>query len=648
MSFKNINKKDVVSVNPGAFTYRPDIDGLRALAVVFVIIYHYFPNHLPGGFIGVDIFFVISGYLITSIIWGQMEYGQWTYRNFYTRRINRIFPALILVLVVNLMLGWYALVKDEFEILGKHVAASSVFMSNFALWSEAGYFDNAADSKPLLHLWSLAIEEQFYIVWPVLIAILIKKPERYIKVLAVILITSTFAYNIFAAFTDPTAAYYSPITRGWQLAAGGIVAYLALQPNKFNQIKSELQGVFGLFLLVIALALIDKKRDYPGWWALLPTLGTMFILMAGSKAFFNRTVFSAKPIIWIGLISYPLYLWHWPVLVWAKLVLLTNNLSFAIRIGLIAVTFLLAWATYKFIEKRIRLINQSKTAICLVAATIISGSVGVLAWSAAVDNRLANEDLAQIVASTKDWDYPPLNFKSFVKFSNYSFYVRHGKGPGGTLFVGDSNIEQYAPRIEAVLEREPESSTVYFATKGGCPFSVPLLAEQSYDCREKMAAIEQLIQSPQIDTIVFGQAWKNLLALQTDPEIAASFESHLASIPRDKRVFLILNMPTGLEFSPATLLTGSRLGKLEYKANANQTIKENVAREPFVELNRKLIEIAKKHNVIVIDPFNHFCSNDICPIVNSAGAPLYKDSAHITATYARKVASFLDVTVKPR
>lgn len=190
--------------------YRPDIDGLRTVAVGLVLGYHFFPNHIKAGFIGVDVFFVISGYLISTIILGQMNRGTWGYLHFYTRRINRIFPALVVVLGFNAALGWYSLVPNEFEQLGKHIAASAAFVANFAFWGEAGYFDSAADTKPLLHLWSLAIEEQFYIVWPLILAFASRR--RFIWIVGLLALGS-LVYSPYATFQDPTAAYYSPLSR---------------------------------------------------------------------------------------------------------------------------------------------------------------------------------------------------------------------------------------------------------------------------------------------------------------------------------------------------------------------------------------------------------------------------------------------------
>src|SRR3954462_920038 len=206
-----------------AHAYRPDVDGLRAVAVLAVLAYHAFPSVLPGGFAGVDVFFVISGYLITGIIIEDLARERFTYANFYWRRIRRIFPALILVLVTCLALGWLVLLPDEYAQLGKHVAAGAGFVSNIALWREAGYFDSAAELKPLLHLWSLGVEEQYYLVWPLFLFLFKKQSNRMLWMILGIGALS-FILNILMVSRYPTAAFYLPVTRFWELLAGSLLA----------------------------------------------------------------------------------------------------------------------------------------------------------------------------------------------------------------------------------------------------------------------------------------------------------------------------------------------------------------------------------------------------------------------------------------
>ena len=204
---------------PNIIDYRADIDGLRAISVISVIGFHAFPNNVKAGFIGVDIFFVISGYLISKIIIEQIELGSFSFFDFYKRRIRRIFPALILVLFACFIFGWFTLFPIELQQLGKHIAGSAGFISNFILWNEAGYFDNQANTKPLLHIWSLGIEEQFYIFWPLIIWTIYKIRINFLLIIFV-LITLSFVLNIVSAESDKVATFYSPITRFWELLVG--------------------------------------------------------------------------------------------------------------------------------------------------------------------------------------------------------------------------------------------------------------------------------------------------------------------------------------------------------------------------------------------------------------------------------------------
>ena len=237
--------------------YRPDIDGMRAIAVASVVIFHAFPELLPGGFIGVDIFFVISGFLISTIIFDSLDKGSFSFSEFYSRRIKRIFPALLLVLITSYLFGWFILSMDEYKQLGKHIAAGASFLSNFALRAEAGYFDNSAETKPLLHLWSLGIEEQFYIAWPMILWLGWKARFNPIAI-TILLAASSFLLNIMEIERDPVATFYHPQTRAWELLFGSTLAWLMLYKknyfpginlNALGSVAPNLISLSGLMLL---------------------------------------------------------------------------------------------------------------------------------------------------------------------------------------------------------------------------------------------------------------------------------------------------------------------------------------------------------------------------------------------------------------
>lgn len=283
--------------------YRTDIDGLRAVAVLGVLLYHFFPRLLPGGFVGVDIFFVISGFLISKIIFESLSAGRFRFHDFYVRRINRIFPALLVMLLFTLFVGRLFLLPGEFSLLGKHVTSSAGFVQNFVLLSESGYFDVASEYKPLLHIWSLGIEEQFYFVFPILLVLSWKLSKRFVPWLIILLAVSSFVLNykgIHSLRRDPTATFFLPHTRFWELFAGSLLAYFvntktALKPllpfSNFFRI-SAFPLRFNDFISAVGFSIIFSSffalnsQPFPGVRALLPVAGTVLLILAGPNALF--------------------------------------------------------------------------------------------------------------------------------------------------------------------------------------------------------------------------------------------------------------------------------------------------------------------------------------------------------------------------
>lgn len=384
--------------------YRPDIDGLRAIAVLAVVVFHAFPSILRGGFIGVDIFFVISGYLISTIIFENLDTGNFSFIDFYTRRIKRIFPALIVVLIFCFIVGWIFLIAEEFAQLGKHMAAGASFISNFVFWNEAGYFDKAADAKPLLHLWSLGIEEQFYMFWPLFLWLAWKYKFNLLTI-TILIAAASFALNVSGVKSDPVGTFYSPQTRFWELLCGSVLAYIALYKNsvltstrntgdanpifvKFVQkwlyeskLAPDLISTLGLSGLVYGFWVIDKDVSFPGYWALVPVLSSVIIIAAGPRAFINRTILSSRVMIWLGLISFPLYLWHWPLLSFARIIEGAPPSS-NMRLVAVLLAIALAWLTYRLVEIPIRFGKNSKTqVITLIFLMIVIGYLGYNTYS---------------------------------------------------------------------------------------------------------------------------------------------------------------------------------------------------------------------------------------------------------------------------
>jgi peptidoglycan/LPS O-acetylase OafA/YrhL len=304
--------------------YRSDIDGIRALAVLGVIIYHAFPAVLPGGFTGVDIFFVISGYLISGILYVGNFDGSFRYQEFYSRRIRRLFPALLIVLPLCMAYGWRVMLPREFRILGEHVAAGGLFAQNIVFWRESGYFNESSELNPLLHLWSLAVEEQFYFFFPLIILLLLKRKSLLLPAI-IVLIAISFIANLIISISHPSADFYLTPFRVWEFLAGCLLAWCHfIRGDKEGCLyHQEIISWAGFLIIFFSMALLKEQQSYPGWRALLPVAGTLALLNSGKKSetpWINRKILSNPAIVWIGLISYPLYLFHWPALSFLKII----------------------------------------------------------------------------------------------------------------------------------------------------------------------------------------------------------------------------------------------------------------------------------------------------------------------------------------
>ncbi|CAH9018088.1 acyltransferase family protein [Candidatus Nitrosacidococcus sp. I8] len=365
------------------YTYRPDIDGLRALAVLAVIAYHYeyAKSLLTGGFIGVDIFFVISGYLITGILLKEFKTHSFSIIKFYQRRIRRIFPALIVILLFSLIIGWVFYLENEYQKLGQHIATSAGFIQNFMLWSESGYFDLSSIQKPLLHLWSLSVEEQFYIFWPLILWAILHYGWSLTRSITII-ISLSFLINLGYAYYDKVIDFYFPTTRAWELMAGAYLAAIHYSRQSLFPKYSSLQSWLGLGLILIGFITIHPDYPFPGIYALLPILGTVLLINAGPDSVINRYVLSSPIAIWVGLISYPLYLWHWAL--WSFFIVIVGDIRgnelyrHALKIAAPLLSFLLAWLTYKYLEKPIRSTAKGKSTLVLLTSVVIIGVAGLV------------------------------------------------------------------------------------------------------------------------------------------------------------------------------------------------------------------------------------------------------------------------------
>lgn len=439
--------------------YRADIDGLRSIAVLSVVAFHAAPDWIHGGFIGVDIFFVISGFLISTILFSNLENDTFSLREFYARRIKRIFPSLLLVLTATYAIGWWVLLAGEFAQLGKHITAGALFVSNLALWSEAGYFDIAAETKPLLHLWSLGIEEQFYILWPVLLVLAWKRKYNLLT-LTLAFGAISMALNLKGIAKNPTATFYSPQTRFWELLCGSLLAWASLYPHpKAVALKGILDrwihrmlyrslppgdgkalanalALAGAALLALGFLKIRAELGFPGKWAIAPVLGAVMIISAGQRAWFNRVVLSSRLAVWFGLISFPLYLWHWPLLSFARI--MEEGLPRAdIRLGAVLLAIVLAWLTYRLVERPIRFGTRNRLTIATLC--VLMAGMGALGYYTFRQNGLGFRMQSQISQALLDQTVEPSNTRlsdgSCEKLLNFAM------GPGAVCLTNSSAPE---------------------------------------------------------------------------------------------------------------------------------------------------------------------------------------------------------------
>ena len=378
--------------------YRGDIDGLRAIAVIAVVLYHAFPKFIKGGFVGVDIFFTLSGYLIGSILFKNFDSKKFCIYTFYARRIKRIFPALLLVLFFSLVVGWFSLTDVEYIALSIHARASTFFYTNFALAKEGGYFDTIVHTKPLMHLWSLALEEQFYIFCPLFLYFFTKKNFNIISI-CIIFILSSFVFSIKTLHTYPVHAFYYPLSRSWELISGVLLSYIIYNKIEFPKkiaeiinyylslivyksryfyspnISLDILSLIGLIINICSIFFLKKTDSFPGYWAMLPVVGTLFILAAGEKAWINKIILSNKVFVSIGLISYPLYLWHWSLLSFV-FIFEGPEPRKEIILTVLLVSSILACGTYRFIEKPIRKAKDSRIIpfVLVIVMILIGGA----------------------------------------------------------------------------------------------------------------------------------------------------------------------------------------------------------------------------------------------------------------------------------
>jgi peptidoglycan/LPS O-acetylase OafA/YrhL len=592
-------------------SYRPDIDGLRAIAVSLVVFHHAFPQILPSGFIGVDLFFVISGFLITTIIFQNLERGSFSFLDFYVRRIKRIFPALILVLVACLVYGWFSLFPADYKQLGKHTLAGAAFVSNFAFWYESGYFDGDSKLKPLLHLWSLGIEEQYYIFWPLIAWLAWKKKVNLLKVCLVLLVVSLIV-NIVTVKHNAVAAFFSPASRFWELLIGSVLAYMKLHHQNANDAtRNNLSAWLGLCLLIVGGVFIDPERSFPGFWALLPTLSAYLLISAGSHAWFNRVVLSNRLLVWIGLISFPLYLWHWPLLVFAKQSSALQP-SVQLLLSMVAISIAMAWLTYRLIERPIRFGKREggRKALFLSLLLIIIGYLGFNIYKRDGLSFRMPPALQKIASYTNDY-YNDSNYTCLIQNSDKDIeapspcFHKIGNTNKSILLWGDS----YAWAMYAGINKvaSPQAN-VYLMGKAGCPPILEVERTAVNYCKQQNERVINAIKNEKYDQVVLIARWDHW-TYQSDKYILSISKTidHL-KLMGVKQIYVIGPPPEWHPGLQDVLVAQALRDKLTHRLA--DRISEGVTTSPA--LDQKLNQLAQEKEISYISLLNILCNQDGC------------------------------------
>lgn len=535
--------------------YRPDIDGLRAVAVLCVVIFHGFPYFLPGGFVGVDIFFVMSGFLISTILFESLIDKKFSFFDFYLRRAKRIFPSLIFVLVFCYFIGWNFLFPNEFKGLSKHIFGGAIFLSNFVSFLENGYFDVSADFKPLLHLWSLGIEEQFYIIWPLVLWFSWKK-NISLKLIVLFAIAISFLFNIWNVETNSNAAFYLPHMRFWELLIGAFLAYLTIfekdKTSQFTKRYADQLSLLGTLTLLIALICITKEAAFPGWWALLPTFSTACLIMAGPNAWINRKILSMRIMIWFGLISFPLYLWHWPLLSFAR-ILWHDHVSTQLICCLILLSIIMAWLTYKFIETPIRFGKSSNRSYYSLTALLMTiGAIGIYSFDQEGKGGLPRSFLADNAVSISGYDggYQGQTIAGCGKNRidldvNFSICTSDRRDKPRYALIGDSKALALYPGLIRTSNENGRWALIGGNGRSG-PVAPILSDEKIYEDYQKnaIAAVEKIAANPEFETIVIVAATRGIFSLNNiysidDLEENKNFDIALAGVQNFTRKVLL-------------------------------------------------------------------------------------------------------------
>jgi peptidoglycan/LPS O-acetylase OafA/YrhL len=621
--------------------YRSEIDGLRALAVTSVILFHAGLDAVSGGYVGVDIFFVISGFLITSIIFGEIQAGSFSIVNFYERRVRRILPALFFVMLVCIPVAWVVLSPYDMKYFSKSLAYVSIFLSNTIFYKQSGYFDAATELKPLLHTWSLGIEEQYYVFFPLLLILLWRYAKNYVLHAFAAVFVISFLYAQYKVQIKPAAAFYLLQSRVWELMAGSIAAVLVnknLFVLQFEKLNNPL-SILGFTLLAVAIFGFDKATPFPSFYTLIPILGTVLIILFGTEKTIIAKIFSFKPVVGLGLISFSAYLWHQPIFAFYRHSSYLGA-TLAEMLMLTGLVLVLATLTWRYIEQPFRnrsFLTRKQIFTCALFVSLCFVSFGLIGY-------FNNGFLSRLSATEQaineyrnhggDWrrDVCFLGLEP-EKISFAPECYASGDQRQAILLWGDS----HAAALYSGIRKKTDQVTQL--TAAGCP---PVL-NNDYDgtktnkkCVAANTLISQFIKEKKPGKIFLHAVWDGY----TDDRILeglAQTLSYINAVSPQSKVYVIGPVPQWKPTLPDVALR-------KHVTLDRETYLKMPLFSKLQSLEIKVKAISDHNHVLYISPFARMCKNDECLVVakvDSEFALTAFDYGHLTKEGADILAEYI-------
>lgn len=611
--------------------YRSDIDGIRAIAVVLVVIYHAFPSLLPGGFIGVDIFFVISGFLITSILKTEIVSGKYSVKDFYRRRIDRLFPALLVVMFSVFIFGWFTLFADEFMQLGKQLAGSAGFIANILFYSEVGYFNATSATKPLLHLWSLGIEEQFYLVFPLVLYFAYKRKLNLVLVVS-LLAGASFLLNVISIRENVERTFYLPQYRHWELLLGSILALLMHGEKSKRPLKSVAfpLAAISLSVIIVTAFTLHSTVAFPGWYALLPVVASVLLIWTAQDSGPIKSIISSKIFVFIGLISYPLYLWHWPLFSLAHIINGSTPPDWVL-LALTALSFVLAAITYCLIERPLKHVKSwKKKTIPMLVLMMIIGMAGYVTYAMnGIDSRanikVSKEVSRQLIGTI--WQYTKNDnclerFKTTLATSSpWWFCTLKRNADPDILLLGNS----YANHLYPGIANNSHFKDLNVLSIGTADVTSGVLVSKSANQTEQMKFVDNImLKTKSIKYIIIS----GIVPKPDDLYISGLIKR--MSIITSNGAKVVIFYPH-VRLSDDIKACFSRPLKTPQKSCESDLTELKDIQSNLAYLKEKVI--AAYPSTLFFDPNSVFCDKKKCSSVRN-GLPMYRDEYKHLSEYA--------------